>query len=482
MFRFTIAVVGVAIANASRGLDDMCAPPSAEEGGCSIDGLDCDGTRVTLRSYPLNVSNWDKESATSSLVGTLTSYAILGAQDTWQMYLHGPHFRPSERDEPEGIPPVYVFGTFVNKVYRFDNFSPHAVGDSTVEASLKFVGHTMAPSTGFPINDATTGRIKGLLVAEGEPFFVSPGEIWSGGVQMMHRGHETNCTTLFPTGLAELTGRVVNTIDCHAPTGICFFSVWVFYDDSLPLVMDDCLYYCVMEDGFSTSDNPRCKTTGVLNYANGTGICHREGIGAVHGFTVGNTDPLDPTQFDLLLVFTGKATLNDGESSMQKVRVQVTRGGFFQQTSVNVLNNQPFAVDLFTKYGAHGLDVGGDHAWVDDTGLYVWISCFRIGGLGVHMVSYETGELLHSVTGLLQYAPDQYTYTAGVHGVGTIGKSGSFLTLATSSCKNLDTCIPTVPWTWPVPEQDWTTAPFILIDLSSMQTFNNTEMQEVSFV
>ena len=49
-------------------------------------------------------------------------------------------------------------------------------------------------------------------------------------------------------------------------------SVWMFYDDSLPLVMDDCLYYCVMEDGFSTSHNPRCQTIDVLKYANETGI------------------------------------------------------------------------------------------------------------------------------------------------------------------------------------------------------------------
>ena len=80
--------------------------------------------------------------------------------------------------------------------------------------------------------------------------------------------------------------------------------------------MDDCLYYCVMEDGFSTSDNPRCQTTGVLKCANGT--CHREDVNAVHGFTLGNTDPLDSTQFDLLLVFTGKATLNDGEPRCRK--------------------------------------------------------------------------------------------------------------------------------------------------------------------
>ena len=82
--------------------------------------------------------------------------------------------------------------------------------------------------------------------------------------------------------------------------------------------MDDCFYCCVMEDPFSTSDNPLCRTTGVLNCANGTGVCHREGIDAVRGFSVGNTDPL---RFS--------------------IRVQATRGGFSQQLSVKVLDNQP---------------------------------------------------------------------------------------------------------------------------------------------
>ena len=31
------------------------------------------------------------------------------------------------------------------------------------------------------------------------------------------------------------------------------------------------------------------------------------GIGGVHEFTVGDTNPLDPTQFDGLPVFTGKS-------------------------------------------------------------------------------------------------------------------------------------------------------------------------------
>merc|ERR1712196_60424 len=114
------------------------------------------------------------------------------------------------------------------------------------------------------------------------------------------------------------------------------------------------------------------------------------------------------------------------------------------------------------------MDVGGDHAWVDGSQKYVWISCFREGGLGVHMVDYGTGELIYSVTGLLQYAPDQYTYTAGVHGVGTIGKNGSYLALAASSCKDVDRCIPSVPWHWPYPKQYWSKAVFIVIDISTM--------------
>ena len=130
-------------------------------------------------------------------------------------------------------------------------------------------------------------------------------------------------------------------------------------------------------------------------------------------------DPLDPTRSDLLLVFAGKANLNASSQA------QLTRGGFFQL----------FAVDLFTKYSAIGLDDVADHVWVDETVLYVWISCFCIGVIGVCIVNYDTGELIHSVAGSLQFAADQYTRIAGVRCVGTIGKSGLFLTLATSSCR-----------------------------------------------
>ena len=53
--------------------------------------------------------------------------------------------------------------------------------------------------------------------------------------------------------------------------------------------MKDCFYYCVMQDGFSTSDNQRFRTTAVSKNANDTGVSHSEGPAIVRGFTVGNT-------------------------------------------------------------------------------------------------------------------------------------------------------------------------------------------------
>merc|ERR1719222_1673882 len=154
---------------------------------------------------------------------------------------------------------------------------------------------------------------------------------------------------------------------------------------------------------------------------------------------------------------------------MKKVRVQLPPRCAF--CDLKVLESKPFALDLFTQgsYAPKGWDVGGDHAWVDETGKLIWVSCFREKGVGAHMLDYETGALIYSVTGLDKYVPNQYTYTAGIHGVGALGKKGSYLAIATSSCHDINICIPTVPWHWPVPEKWWSTAPFFLIDLASMK-------------
>jgi len=324
-----------------------------------------------------------------------------------------------------------------------------------------------------------------MLVAEGQPFWVSnldpPKEVYKGGVQWLPRDLPPaadkppyeNCTQIFPTqAVHKMLGQVVNTIDCHKGTGVCFFSVWKFYDDQFPIwskisefMADDCLYYCIV--GHNDQKEPICLKTEVVVDENGQQICHKDGVGAVHGMTVGNTDPSDPTKFDLLLVFTGKATMTNGESSMKKVSVQVVGQG--DKRDLKVARSQPFGVDLFQHYAPKGFDVGGDHAWVDSTGKYVWVSCFRQAGVGVHMLDYQTGALVHSITGLHKYVPNQYTYTAGIHGVGTLGQKGSYLVVATCSCHDLNVCIPTVPWAFPVPESMWSTGVFFVIDLASVE-------------
>lgn len=465
----------------------VCRPPNATEGGCSVDGADCAGEQVTLNPLTLDVRTWDHATSTSALVGNVTSYFINGGMNTWQMYLHGPAFHTEARPTPDSIPPVYVFGTFTNQIYRFDNFSLPAQTDvkhpKPITATQKLVGKALAPSTGFIIDDKKNHKINGLLVAEGQPFWVSNmtghvQELYKGGVEYLHTGHKDNCTTVFPIDpIKKATGQVVNTVDCHLPTETCFFSVWKFYDDTPGIwnpattkMADDCLYYCVMQTGSLTDPlvEPVCKKHGIMEDLNGQPICHKHGIGAVHGLKIGNTDATDQTKFDLLLVFTGVMLMTNGESSMRKLSVQVVPDGGDTHGQVKVLTSNPYAVDLFTKYAGHGFDVGGDHAWVDDTGKYVWVSCFREKGLGLHMLEYETGALVHSITGIDRFVKDQYTYTSGIHGTGTLGKPGSYIAVATSSCHDLSVCIPTVPWVWPIPKKLWSIAPFIIIDLSSV--------------
>jgi len=455
---------------------------------CSVDGTGCNAKAVEFMPYSMAVSSWDNVSKKTHATGQITSYAITGKADTWQMYLHGPLIRRKKRGNALAMPSVYVFATFTNQIYLFENFTmPVTSGQPAqpLQATQKVVGRAEAPSTGHMLHQQTSdgsNEEMGLLVAEGQPFYLSnidtipPHEVNLGGVQFLPvsaPGHgPANCTKIFPTDWHRRKGQVVNTVNCHDATGICFFSVWKFFDDQSPIwnkaveVLDnDCLYYCMLDAG-SDAAAPNCTKAAVVTDEHGHPICHTAGIGAVHGLEIGNTDPEDPTKFDLLLVFTGKATIDNGESSMLKVTVQAKGSG--DSRSLEVLGSKKFGVDLFQHYAPKGWDVGGDHAWVDETGKYVWVSCFRSHGVGVHMLDYDSGALIHSITGLHEYVPGQYTYTAGIHGIGTLGKPGSYLVIATCSCKSLKMCIPTVPWHWPVPPNMWTTGVFFIIDLSSM--------------
>ena len=69
-----------------------------------------------------------------------------------------------------------------------------------------------------------------------------------------------------------------------------------------------------------------------------------------------------------------------------------------------------FAVDFSTKCSDHGLDVGLDHAWVDDTGLYVWILS---SALEASACLRTDSRLLSCFTGLLQCATCRSTHTTG---------------------------------------------------------------------
>jgi len=471
-------------------LGDICRPGDATEGGCFVDGSGCTGDSVEFQPYKLDVSSWGHSQYVQNPFGHINSYTIKGQQNTWQMYLHGPHIRASERSAPRSMPSVYVFATFTNKIFKFENFTA-PVNDGrprALQATQKLVGHALAPSTGFVMEDMYRG-IKGLLVAEGQPFWFSnfffgsgfPKEIYKGGVQFLPTGPvEKNCTQIFPnmhsSPLHVMTGQVVNTVDCHKPTGVCFFSVWKFYDDQAPLwnriseiISNDCLHYCFVTKAALEGKEATCIQGGVVHDEHGHIVCHKKNVGAVHGFEIGNSHKDDPSKFDLFLVFTGKARMTDGESSMMKLTMQVVLAG--DRHELKVLHSVPFATDLFQQdfpNGTQRADAGGDHAWVDDSGKYIWVSCFRKERVGVHMLDYETGKVIYSVSGINTFVPNQYTYTAGIDGVGTLGQPGSWLVVATCSCHSLEVCMPTLPWTWPIPEKFWSTGVLFAIDLNSM--------------
>ena len=177
----------------------------------------------------------------------------------------------------------------------------------------------------------------------------------------------------------------------ESTTRLSFCSVWVFYNDNEPLLMKDCFYNCVMQDGLSTSDNQRFRTTAVSKIANDTGVSHREGPATVRRFTVGNTG-------HFLLVFTGKATLN---LSISRNTTRIV-----------------WMLVLITRESTTDACTCG--------------SCLCIGGLSVPTGSYQVVELLHwfaSVRNLPLHV------TIGVHGAGTIDRSDSFLTLLAGRAK-----------------------------------------------
>lgn len=461
--------------------NDLCRPSDPKQGGCKIDGSGCAGEQVTFAPYNLTISKWDDTTKNYTLLGKIESHAIVGKQDTWQMYLHGPRLRPSEKKTEHEVPPLYVQATFNNRIYKFENITKGAP-DLPLKATQKMVGNAIAPSTSYPIEDSETGLVKGLLVACGNPFWANSPlhpvhfSMFKGGVDYLNT---ENCSRVFPlsppaTPKVAKQGQVVNTVDCHPKLGVCFFTVWKFYDDTPMFKNDtgpDCLWYCVMKTG-GLDGRPVCDKMAVVQDENGAPICSKHGVGAVHGMTVGNTLSIQDSgngEFDALLVFTGGMKFDEGESSMKKIhcKVSTTPGGV---KDMQVIKSTAFATQLFQDTVTPGHDVGGDHAWVDDTKKHVWISTFRLGNPGVHMVDYETGKLLYSIHGIDSYLEDNYSYSAGIHGTGSLGVPGSALAVATSACTMPHkACFP-MPWGPMTPKKMEAKGIFFVLDLQKIIT------------
>jgi len=328
-----------------------------------------------------------------------------------------------------------------------------------------------------------------MLVAEGQPFLLSSPldrehtQLYFGGVDYINDDAE-DCHKVYPSEVdAEshmLTGDVVNSVSCNEATGICFFSVWKFYDDQAPIwetakkfTHEDCLHYCVMEamDGSSS----KCTKAGIVRYETGDQVCSKKGVGGVHGMVVDNQKRHeDSNQFDIFLVMTGGATFDSGESSLRKLKCEKTPDG-----DLLVTRSELFGRDLYeasvgreSPFGMAEHDAGGDHAWPDESGKYLWVSTFRLGNAGVHMLDYQTGDLIYSVHGMDRWyekttGKKNYAYSAGIHGVGQLGTPQSTLVVGTSACTNTDVCMP-IPYLPFTPEKLEAVGVMFVIDLSEL--------------
>jgi hypothetical protein len=458
------------------GREPICGHWGEKEAACKINGEGCEESPVTFEPLNLTVMKWNSTTKTYNPkpVGQLEAHVAVGGADDWQMYLHGPMLRPwREMGKDDSMPPFYVQATFTNKVYRFEQLKKEGgIGNrgKPMAGIKKVVAHALAPSTSFPIENSN-GTLQGFLVAEGQPFLINAPldpkhtELDFGGVDYVTDKPSGDkslvCEKIFPNAIDKSShyktgGDVTNTVSCHPHTGVCFFSVWKFYDDQKPIwnkmtkkLMPDCLHYCVVDSLDQVGGG--CKKGGVVTDENGEPICSKAGVGAVHGMTVAFGENLihkDPNEFDIFLVFTGGAQFVGGESSLKKVTCKKKR-----QWRPAVLKSEVFGRDLFeasvnrtSPTGMAPMDVGGDHAWVDESGKYVWVSTFRMGNAGIHMLDYQTGELIYSVHGTATYLKNNYAYSAGIHGAGHLGYPKSTILVGTSACTHPKTACAPVPW------------------------------------
>jgi hypothetical protein len=131
---------------------------------------------------------------------------------------------------------------------------------------------------------------------------------------------------------------------------------------------------------------------------------------------------------------------------MSKIKLSVDEHGAVKTTSQKL-----WGESLWNSTVTAPHDVGCDHAFIDAADN-VWVSTFRSGNAGIHMLDYNTGLLQYSIHGFTSFVPGEYSYPAGVHGFGSLFANNSMMALATSSEKmgvrTPPPCKPPLPYPW----------------------------------
>ena len=100
-------------------------------------------------------------------------------------------------------------------------------------------------------------------------------------------------------------------------------------------------------------------------------------------------DNKDNGSFDLFLMYTGGATFDGGHSMLRKINVQVSKTSDGPK-HIKTLTSEAFGEELFKDTVPPGHDVGGDHAWVDESGglasaLHLHLHCTHICTTALHL-------------------------------------------------------------------------------------------------
>lgn len=395
-----------------------CQPSACFEGGCS------EAPVVSTHAQAVTVDRWNAQNLSYVPESQLQAQVLIHTNFT--IFMHGP--RLLSGGDNSTVPTAYFVDSNGDAVYRLDAaVNPDA--HTTMTGHLQQIATVMAPSTLFPIT--TQGRtVESFMVAQGSlPIFQEPRYfpklVERGGVNLVR---SAGCQQIFPLKAFRTTGRVVNTVDCDAEVGVCFFTIWKFYNTPRTWPFPDCVVWCIPDN----ITNPMsCVAEGTLEYPNGTQVCRNAPIGGVHSIKVLRNDRASNSSIKLLLLFTGGAGFDQGQSAAVLLTTAISHGNG-TAPGLHTTAMAWWGSSLWQDTVLPPHNVGLDHAWQDGAGA-VWITTFRKGNAGLHMLTPE-GILQLSLHGFTQLnTTDDFRYPSGLHGVGQPGVAGSWIAVTTSS-------------------------------------------------